>query len=220
MSKDFLVMASGKYINCAVDSPVTNVSSSSSDSNGSNSSNSSVGKQPYRLYRFLTDLENILDQVKSDELRLKRIFPLVRRLLTESDWLQGEFREPDPDLGWSVLTLYEEPDFPLTVQTVVWLPGRHSPIHNHGTWGVVAVINGAERNRFWHRSPEPKHPDRIELVDERVLVPGEIIGFTPEAIHSVEVIGETPTVTFNLYGETDFQQRFEFDPVTHQATGF
>ena len=78
----------------------------------------------YRLYRFLTDLENILHNLKSDRLRLQAIFPLVRRLLTSSEWLQGEYLEPNQETGWSVLTLYDEPDFPLTVQTVAWLSGR------------------------------------------------------------------------------------------------
>ncbi len=37
---------------------------------------------PYRLYRFLTDIEDIIWQEKDDRLRLQKICPLVRRLLT------------------------------------------------------------------------------------------------------------------------------------------
>ncbi|WP_256678079.1 cupin [Fischerella major] len=106
----------------------------------------------YRLYLFLTDLEDILYKWKSDRDRLQAIYPLVRRLLTSSEWLQGEYLEPDPQTGWSVLTLYDEPDFPLTVQTVAWLSGRVSPIHNHATWRVVALISGQERNTLWQRT--------------------------------------------------------------------
>ncbi|HAG82959.1 MAG TPA: cupin, partial [Cyanobacteria bacterium UBA12227] len=146
--------------------------------------------------------------------------PLVRRLLTSSYWLQGEYREPDPDKGWSVLMLYDEPGFMLTVQTVVWLPGMVSPIHNHGTWGVVALISGEEKNTFWRRTNDPEFPDRIEAVGDRILSPGDIISFTPDAIHSVEVIGEEPTITFNIYGETEYEQRFEFDVVNHTAKLF
>ena len=35
---------------------------------------------PYRLYRFLTDLEDILDRVSDNHLRLETIRPLVRKL--------------------------------------------------------------------------------------------------------------------------------------------
>jgi predicted metal-dependent enzyme (double-stranded beta helix superfamily) len=174
----------------------------------------------YRLYRFLTDVEDVLETIKDDRQRLEKIRPLVRRLLTSSDWLQGEYREPNPDTGWSVLMLYDEPKFPLTVQTVVWLPGRVSPIHNHAAWGVVALISGEEKNTFWRRTRDSEGRDRIENRGEQVLVPGDIISFMPDAIHHVEAMGEEPTITFNLYGETDYQQRFEFDPITHTAKNF
>ncbi|YAF95817.1 MAG: cupin [Nodularia sp. CChRGM 3473] len=171
----------------------------------------------YRLYRFLTDLEDILDKFKSDRQRLQLICPLVRRLLTSSDWLQGEYLEPDPETGWSVLTLYDEPNFPLTVQTVAWLPGRVSPIHNHATWGVVALINGSEKNMLWRRTD---NNGRIEKIGEIILSPGEIISLMPDAIHSIEALGDEPTISFNLYGETNYEQRFEFDPVTCTAKNF
>ncbi len=174
----------------------------------------------YRLYRFLTDVEDILESTKDDRQRLEKIRPLVRRLLTSSYWLQGEYREPNPDTGWSVLMLYDEPEFSLTVQTVVWLPGRVSPIHNHAAWGVVALISGEEKNTFWRRTMDSEFPDRIEKVGEQILVPGDIISFMPDAIHHVEVMGEEPTITFNLYGKTEYQQRFEFDPITHTAKNF
>ncbi|AHJ28707.1 cupin [Nodularia spumigena CS-584] len=165
----------------------------------------------YRLYRFLTDLENILHNLKSDRLRLQAIFPLVRRLLTSSEWLQGEYLEPNPETGWSVLTLYDEPDFPLTVQTVAWLSGRVSPIHNHATWGVVALISGEEKNTLWRRTDQN---GSIEKSGDVILTPGEIIGLMPDAIHHVEALGDEPTISFNLYGETNYEQRFEFNPVT------
>ncbi|MEA5513574.1 cupin [Nodularia sp. UHCC 0506] len=171
----------------------------------------------YRLYRFLTDLEDILEQFQSDRLRLQAIFPLVRRLLTSSEWLQGEYLEPNPETGWSVLTLYDEPDFPLTVQTVAWLPGKVSPIHNHATWGVVALISGEEKNTIWRRTDQN---GSIEKTGEIILTPGEIIGLMPDAIHHVEALGDEPTISFNLYGETNYQQRFEFDHVTGTAKNF
>ncbi|MBE9038072.1 cysteine dioxygenase family protein [aff. Roholtiella sp. LEGE 12411] len=171
----------------------------------------------YRLYRFLTDLEDILYKFQSDRQRLQAIYPLVRRLLTSSEWLQGEYLEPDSETGWSVLTLYDEPDFPLTVQTVAWLPARVSPIHNHATWGVVALISGEEKNTLWRRTD---NNGGIEKVGEIILTPGDIISLMPDAIHHVEALGEEPTISFNLYGETNYEQRFEFDPVAGTAKNF
>lgn len=167
--------------------------------------------RPYRLYRFLTDLEDILEQVADDQQRLHLICPLVRRLLNSSEWLHTNFSPPDPETGWSVVMLYDEPDFPLTVQTVVWSPGSVSPIHNHAAWGIVALINGQEKNTFWRRSPTPQQPDRVQPVGDHLLTPGDILCLMPDAVHQIEVVGDEPTVSFNLYGKTDYHRRFEFN---------
>ena len=105
--------------------------------------------EPYRLYRFLTDLEDVLNQVTDDQLRLQAIAPLVRQLLNSAEWLQILPLQPDPDTGWAVTMLYDEPFFPLTVQLVAWAPGMASPIHNHASWGLVALLSGQEKNTFW-----------------------------------------------------------------------
>jgi len=104
--------------------------------------------RPYRLYRFLTDLEDVLERLTDDQLRLKAIAPLVRQLLNSAEWLQILPLQPDPDTGWAVTMLYDEPFFPLTVQLVAWAPGMASPIHNHASWGLVALLNGQEKIRF------------------------------------------------------------------------
>lgn len=179
-----------------------------------------IPEMPYRLYRFLTDVEDILAAEPDDVRRIEAIAPRVRKLLNSSYWLQFEFVQPQPTPGWSVRFLFQDHDFPLTVQMVAWLPGTPSPIHNHGTWGIVAVVNGQEKNRFWRKAPTPDHPDRIEPAGDRILYPGDLISFVPDAIHSVEPLGDEPTITFNLYGVTNFQQRFEYDPVQHTAKLF
>ncbi|MGF1567123.1 MAG: cupin [Nodosilinea sp.] len=174
----------------------------------------------YRLYRFLTDLEDILETFHDDITRLEAITPLVRRLLISSYWLQMEFKEASPETGWGINFLYREHEFPLTLQMVTWLPGHKSTIHNHATWGIVALIGGQERNRIWHRAPDSKHPDRIVPKDEIILNPGDVVALTGNAIHSVEPMGDEPTISFNLYGVTNFDQRYEFDLAAKTAKRF
>ena len=174
----------------------------------------------YRLYRFLTEVEDVLKNVEDESTRLPEIRMLVRRLIINSYWVQSQSLEPDPKTGLSVLLLYNELGFPLTVQTVTFAPGTTSNIHNHGTWGVVAILKGQEKNTFWRRSSHPDFPDKLEKVGEINLSPGDIVSFTSETIHQVESIGDKPTVTFNIYGETNPNQRFEFDVINHIAKKF
>jgi predicted metal-dependent enzyme (double-stranded beta helix superfamily) len=177
-------------------------------------------RENYRLYRFLTEVEDVLNSADDESTCLPEIRMLVRRLIVNSYWVRSQHLEPSPKTGTSVLLLYDELGFPLTVQTVTFAPGTQSTIHNHGTWGVVAVLKGQERNTFWRRSQNPEFPDQIEKTGEIELLPGDIISFTPDAIHSVQAVGNEPTVTFNVYGETEPKDRFEFDFVTHKAKKF
>ncbi|AFZ55699.1 cupin [Anabaena cylindrica FACHB-243] len=174
----------------------------------------------YRLYRFLTEVEDVLNNVEDESTCLPEIRMLVRRLIVNSYWVQSQFLAPDSKTGTSVLLLYDELGFPLTVQTVTFAPGTISNIHNHGTWGVVAVLKGEEKNTFWRRSSNPEFPDKIETTGEINLFPGDIISFAPDTIHQVQAVGEQPTVTFNIYGETNPKERFEFDTIHHIAKKF
>jgi predicted metal-dependent enzyme (double-stranded beta helix superfamily) len=185
----------------------------------------------YRFYRFLTEVEDVLNQAIANEedilnqaidetICLPGIRRLVRQLILNSYWVQTQYLKPDSDTGVSVLILYDEIGYPLTVQTVTLAPGVVSPIHNHGTWGVVGIIKGQEKNTFWRRANHPDFPHKVERVGEMILKEGDIISFTPDAIHCIEAMGEEPTITFNIYGEASMSKRFEFDPLKASARNY
>ncbi len=171
--------------------------------------------RPYRLHRLLTDLEDLLETVTDPQAQLQQMIPMVRCFLDSAPWLYFDPLQPDPETGWAVRTLYDEPFFPLTVQVVSWASGIVSSIHNHASWGLVALLDGQEKNDLWDRQA-----DLLTPVADQTLIAGDIITFLPEVIHRVTALGDRPTISFNLYGETDYDRRFEFDPITHQATLF
>jgi predicted metal-dependent enzyme (double-stranded beta helix superfamily) len=178
-------------------------------------------QESYHFHRFLTEVEDILqfqfqDSSESEENYLVFIRKLVRKLIINSYWIQNQYLKPCQKLGVSILNLYDEIGFPLTVQSVTFLPGFSSPTHNHGTWGVVAILKGQEKNTFWQQVYDPTLGTKIIPTGDIILMPGDIISFTPNAIHQIEAISDEPLVTFNLYGETQANQRFEFDPITQQ----
>lgn len=82
------------------------------------------------------------------------------------------------------------------------------------------MLKGQEKNTIWKRISDREFQGKIEPVGEIILVPGDVISFTPDAIHCVEAIGDEATITFNIYGETHHKQRFEFEPITHNSKIF
>ncbi|MGF1479939.1 MAG: cupin domain-containing protein [Cyanophyceae cyanobacterium] len=171
--------------------------------------------EEYRLYRFLTEVEDMTRVSASEgideESTLSGLRRLVRKLIINCYTVKTRLPEPNQKTGISVVMLYDELGFPMTIQTEMNLQGTNSPIHNHGTWGIVMVLQGKQKNTFWKRNPSAEFPGRIERVGERIIEPGELISFTTGAIHSIEAVGDEPTVTFNLYGETHGSKRYQFD---------
>jgi predicted metal-dependent enzyme (double-stranded beta helix superfamily) len=177
----------------------------------------------YYLHQFLTEIMEILNEIKNEKEeweRLPQIRMRVRQLIINSYWVQTQYHEPHPQTGSAVHILYDEIGYPLSVQNVTFVPGVKSSIHNHGTWGVVAVLKGQEKHTFWRRVPTSEFPDKIEQVGEHILNVGEIISFTPQAIHQVEALGDEMTVSFHLYGDTQPKSRMEFNPITRTAKPF
>ena len=174
---------------------------------------------PYRFHRFLTEMEDVLKQATTPHQCdcLPALRRLVRKLLLNSYWLQTRRPEPSLNTDIAILNLYDEIGYPLTVQVEMLMPGAMSSIHTHGTWAIVAILQGQEKNTLWRRVPELALPHKITCVEEKILDYGDVISFTSEAIHSIQAVGEKPLVTFNLYGETARKQRFEFNPITHRA---
>jgi predicted metal-dependent enzyme (double-stranded beta helix superfamily) len=82
------------------------------------------------------------------------------------------------------------------------------------------VLKGQQKNVFWKRQPSTDFPDQIEKVGEKIIKEGEIISFTSDAIHHIEAVGEEPSFTFNLYGETNAANRFQFNAESCLAKPF
>lgn len=168
-------------------------------------------QEHYYLHQFLSDVLRSLAQAPCELDQwdyLPQIRRWVRQLILNSYWLSTQRLSPDPKTGTAILTLYDEIGYPLTVQTVTADVGVITPIHNHGTWGVVALMEGQERHTLWRRM---SHPDRLEKTGQQILQAGEIISFQPDAIHQVETLGSTPSFSFHLYGDTQPKSRFQFE---------
>lgn len=180
-------------------------------------------REPYYLHQFLTETLDILSNASHEKDEwdyLPQIRRQVRQFILNSYWVKTQTDRPNPHTGVNVTTLYDEIGYPLTIQNVATQPGLVTSIHNHGTWGVVFQIQGEDRHRFWRRVSAPGEPVQIEAVGERILRAGEIISFHPDAIHQVETLGNTDAFTFQLYGYTQPQGRFQYQPEAQIAKPF
>jgi predicted metal-dependent enzyme (double-stranded beta helix superfamily) len=171
----------------------------------------------YDLARFVGDLRTITAETSDPREIIGRVRGLARDLALAKTWLRPEHYRCDAEQGFGVHLLHEEPDHRLAVFAAAWLPGRGAPPHNHGTWAVVAGVDGPETNVFWKRVDDGARPGYAEIVKqgEKVFDAGEVVSFLPDSIHSV--VNETGAVTVSLhvYGmHINHTTRSQFDPDT------
>jgi predicted metal-dependent enzyme (double-stranded beta helix superfamily) len=101
-------------------------------------------------------------------------------------------------------------------------PDALTPIHNHGSWGIVGVYRGRDRYQVWRRLDNGDEPGaaRVEMVEERVLEPGDvaILPPPPQDIHAQQGLDGAPAYEFVLFGaNTMLLPRLYFDPANDSA---
>jgi predicted metal-dependent enzyme (double-stranded beta helix superfamily) len=177
----------------------------------------------YTLPQFVQDLRSIAAQIQDPRVITTHIRPIMRRLALAKEWLQPHHYECDGEQGFGVHLLHEELDHTLAIFAIAWLPGRGAPPHNHGTWAVVAGVDGPEKNTFWKRLDDGSRPGYAEIISEgeRLFGPGEVVSFLPDDIHSVMNESEQVTVSLHLYGKhLNYTGRSQFDPGTKAVSPF
>jgi predicted metal-dependent enzyme (double-stranded beta helix superfamily) len=173
-----------------------------------------------RLSRFVDDLRSISAEATDPRAVIGRVRPLAQQLALGKTWLEKRHYDCDAEQGFGVHLLHEEPDHALAVFAVAWLPGRGALPHDHGTWAVVAGVDGPEKNTFWKRLDDGSRPGYAKLAKEfdRVFGPGEVVLLLPGEIHSVLNETDAVTVSLHVYGRhLNYVTRSEFDPDTNSA---
>lgn len=179
--------------------------------------------EPYTLDRYVEDLRRITRETSDEKEIIERVGPLARRLAIEKHWLKPEHFKTDVEQGFNGFLLHEEPDHSLAVIAVNWMPGRGAPPHDHGTWAVVAGVDGVERNIRYRRIDDGSRPDYValEIKHDFNADAGDLICMKTGGIH--EVRNETGRVTLSLhtYGmHVNYTDRSQFDLETGEKKDF
>jgi len=136
------------------------------------------------------------------------IAPLMLELIEEAGtFLQPQHRRSSAE-GYSRNLICNMPEHGLSLYALVWEPGQWTPVHDHGSWGVVGVVEGVLEERSYVRvSPDRGADDDIDLVRGGILLlnPGAVTSFVPnpDHIHVTGVPAERRcAISLHLYGRT------------------
>ena len=172
----------------------------------------------YSTKRLVADLRELRLRSATEAQVLDAVPDLAKRMvLNKHNWLRPHMCEPAAadDGRAGVYTLHEEPDHSLAIFVVTWLPGDETPPHNHGTWAVIAGLEGHETNHWWLRTDDGKVPGyaKVQRAGKRRVDPASIVAMPGDAIHSLHNDSEAASITLHLYGHNvDFTDRRKYDP--------
>lgn len=119
----------------------------------------------------------------------------LRRHLPAADVLTPAQLAGDPQ-SYQCHVLHVETDGSFSVVALVWRPGQATPVHDHVTWCVIGVIQGAEHEeRFVLRA------DGLVRSGQSVSLAGDVCGLAPPGdIHLVRNCGDDIAVSVHIYG--------------------
>ena len=163
--------------------------------------------------RFVADCRAAMAEDRSQH-ALREV--VARAVSNPADILRA-FGEPSRAV---VNRLYVGAD--ITVLHFVWPPGTAFHPHEHRTWAVIGVYDGAEDNIFWRRLPQGNGRTRgIEAAGAKALRAGDVTILGTDVVHSV--INPIPrhSCTLQVYGGNFYEiERSEWDAETLRERSF
>lgn len=121
----------------------------------------------------------------------------LRAHLPGPEILTSAERSGNPDEYVSHL-LHTEPDGSFSVCALVWRPGQVTPIHDHVTWCVFGVLQGAEYEELYALRDGGACLEEVGSNENGV---GQVSGFAPPGdIHRVRNCGGDVAISLHIYG--------------------
>ena len=160
------------------------------------------------LKRFRSVCETVVAESSTPCQIVRRLAPHMRSLVQSADrFLKPAHLRGDPD-HYARNLIFSDDSGVLSLFTLVWAPGQRTPIHDHGTWGVVGVVEGVLLEQSFMRVDARPDLDRDEGIELSpgglVLLPqGAVSTFVPQPDHIHETGVATdgmPALSLHLYG--------------------
>jgi len=177
----------------------------------------------FTISQFITDLRQAIAEAPDEKTLLVTVRPMVKRIALAESWRHPRHYQADEEQGFGVHVLHDEPDHSLFIAAISWLPGRGAPAHDHGTWAVIAGVDGPEKNTFYERTDDRSRPGYAELrkTGEKVCGVGDVVALPAGAIHAVTNESGRVSLSFHVYGRhLNYADRSQYDPQNKTAKPF
>lgn len=158
------------------------------------------------LETFIQKCKKQISKNSSPVACVEALIPEMKILMSQTDkWIKPEYLTSNND-HYARNIVYLDSNNELGLYVLVWNPGQWTTIHDHGTWGVVGILNGTFHERHFTRKDLQGSTANtgIQLVKAGsvLLSSGSLTSFVPDPdhIHISGNSGSDKVISIHLYG--------------------
>ena len=161
----------------------------------------------YTLREFIDECRRGIAESENPAQCVRKTVPPMFKLLNgDIGFLEPKHFRSDPG-HYARNAIFIDENDTMSLFALVWLPEQGTPIHDHGTWGVVGIVEGvmSESNFIRVDGLGNDATAGIELVDggDILLSSGSVTSFVPNPDHIHIARNPDPSrrvVSLHLYG--------------------
>jgi predicted metal-dependent enzyme (double-stranded beta helix superfamily) len=171
---------------------------------------------------FVADVTEIVSRDDSEREVTGAVARRLQALLDEGCTFLPETYTRAAGDRYVIYPLYVAPDASFSIASAVWNVDQVTPIHDHGTWGVIGIYSGVEHEA---RYLPPSRPgmEAPTYLDEREIAAGQVVVCctSDQDVHEVSCASDVPCVGIHVYGaDIGTIERRAFDKSTGEIRMF
>ena len=151
------------------------------------------------LRDFVQRMTRLVETTSEEAALMASARPLLATLIAHERWLPAACMRTHPEYYQQYL-LHCDPMERFSLVSFVWGPGQRTPIHDHGVWGLIGMLSGAELGQRYRVGDDGRL--QVEGGEGR-LDPGDIESVSPAMgdIHRVaNAFADRASISIHLYG--------------------
>lgn len=98
------------------------------------------------MRRFVGEVARVVGEGGGERIVTQRLAAGLRALLRERNVLDERHTRPKLD-QYALYPVWIAPRGEFSIAAAVWGVGQVTPIHDHGTWGVIGIYRGSSTKR-------------------------------------------------------------------------
>jgi predicted metal-dependent enzyme (double-stranded beta helix superfamily) len=155
------------------------------------------------MQRFIEEVDQIVQAGGSEETITAKVADRMKPILNTPDLIPTEFTIP-LEKGNALYRVYVADNGSFSIAAAVWGVGQITGIHDHGSWGVIGIYQGAEGEERFLRQPDVPLDEEASLsaLGQRTLEKGEVVVCctSDKDLHRVSCASAEPSVGIHVYG--------------------